>query len=56
MEENKQILLNYSKTIDESGVAKEMLCINSNDIKKVTNDVPKEFVVELEELLRKYFA
>lgn len=52
--ENKQILINYSKTVSEEQVA-EMLCINSDEIKKVTNDVPAEFVSELEELLRKYF-
>lgn len=54
MEENKQILINYSKTVSEEAI-NETLCINSDDIKKVTTDVPAEFVEELELLIKKYF-
>lgn len=43
MEENKQILLNYSKVVNE-GIVNEKLCLNTTDIKKVTTDVPAEFV------------
>lgn len=57
MKENKQILLNYSKVVNEETKAvNETLCLNTTDIKKVTTDVPAEFVEELELLIQKYFG